>query len=86
MIRVHHNAKDIRIREVQVQPPGKTDTESYYTRAKSISGLHDLLSRHRRPNGKRVQVPVGDISGRRRRLSPRLQYLADRAISLKHQR
>ena len=36
--------------------------KSYYTGAKRASGLHDLLSHHHRPNGKHIQVPVGNIS------------------------
>ena len=66
-----------------MQPPRKTDTESYYTGAERLSGLHDLLSLHDRPNGKRIQVPVGDISqvgrgeGRLGRPSPCLQNLMD---------
>ena len=60
--KIQHNAKDIGIREVQVQPMRKTDMESYYTGAKRVSRLHDLLNRHHRPNGKLVQVRVGDIS------------------------
>ena len=28
-----------------------TITESYYTEAVRVSGLHDLLSHHHRPNG-----------------------------------
>ena len=31
-------------------------------RSQKGSGLHDQLSRHHRPNGKCIQVPVGDIS------------------------
>ena len=54
--------KDIGIREVQIQLPQMTDRESYYTGAKNINELHDLLSRHHRSSGKRIQVPVDDIS------------------------
>ena len=60
--KIHHNAKDIGIREAQIRPSQKTDTGSYYTGAKRVSGLHNLLSCHHRSNGKGVQVPVGDIS------------------------
>ena len=47
--------------------------------------MHDLLSCHHRPNGKHIQVPVGDISevrgeGRLSRPNCRLQYLMDRAV------
>ena len=58
----HNHVKDIGIRKVQVPLPRKTDTESYYTKAKRISNLHDLPSLHHRPNGECIQVLVGDIS------------------------
>ena len=60
--RTRHNTKDIGIWEAQIQLPQKTSTESYYTGAKSVSGLHDLLSCHHRSNGERIQVLVGDTS------------------------
>ena len=50
--------KDIGIQEAQIQPQRKIDMESYYTEVKRVSGLHDVLSRHHRPDGERV----GDIS------------------------
>ena len=40
----------------------RLQTESYYTGAKRVSWLHNLLIHHHRPNGKCIQVPVGDIS------------------------
>ena len=60
--KAHHNPMDIGIREEQKRPSRKTDTESYYTGAERVSGLHDLLSCHHRPNKERIQVPMGDIS------------------------
>ena len=83
---IHHHTKDVGIRETQVQPPRKTDTESYYAGAEKVSGLNDLLSRQHRPDGKHTQVPVGDIpevkrrEGQLERPSPRLQYLMDHVI------
>ena len=60
--KIHHNAKDIGIQESQVPPPQKDRYgELLHQRAKRISGLHDLLSRHHRTSGEGVQVPVGDI-------------------------
>ena len=47
---------------MQVQPPRRIHTESYYTGGERVSGLHDLLSHHHTPNGKRIQVSVADIS------------------------
>ena len=64
----------------------KTGTGSYYTGTIRVSRLHDLLSRHQRPNGEGIQVPVGDISkveggkGQLRRPSPSLQYLMECAV------
>ena len=57
-----HNTKNIGIQEAQIQLPQRTNMESYYTGAKTVNGLQDLLSCHHRSNGKRIQVPVGDIS------------------------
>ena len=58
---------------------------------KRVSGLQDMLSCHHRPNGKRIQVPVGDIfqvgggEGRLSKPSPCLQYLTDRAVATEQQ-
>ena len=41
--------KDIGIQEVQIQLLQKSDMEGYYTGAKRVSGLHDLLSHHTEP-------------------------------------
>ena len=60
--KIHHNAKDIGIWEEEIQILRKTDMESYYTGAKRVSRLHDLLSRHHRSNENGVQVLVGDTS------------------------
>ena len=46
----------------KLQTAMKDRNESYYTGVIRISGLHDLLSRHHRPNGEGMQMPVGDIS------------------------
>ena len=69
----------------------KTDTKSYYTGARGVSGLYDLLSRHHRADGG-VQVPLGDIpqvESREGRLSgphSRLQYLVDHEVPPKYER
>ena len=59
--KIHHKVKEIGVLEPQGQPLRKHQKESYYTRAKRVSRLHDLLSRHHKTNGEGVQVPVGDI-------------------------
>ena len=71
---------------MQLQLPQTTHTESYYTGAERVSGLHDLLSLHHTPNGKRIQVPAGDISeveggeGQPGRPSLCLQHLMARPV------
>ena len=69
----------------------KTGTGTYYTGAIRVKGLHNLLSHNHRPNGKGIQMPVGDISkvgggkGRLRRLITSLQHLMDCAVPLEEQ-
>ena len=66
--------------------------DSYYTGAKRVSRLHDLLSCHHGTNGEGVQMPVGDISQvggwecRLGRPHTRLQNLVDHAVLLEEQR
>ena len=68
------------------RPLWKTRMGSYYTGATRINELHDLLSRHHRPNGEGIQIPVSDISkvkgwkSRLGRLSCSLQHLMDCAV------
>ena len=66
----------------------KKQYESYYTKAKRVSELHDLLGCHHRANGEGVQMPVGDIlqvesrEGRWGGPRSRLLYLLDRWVPL----
>ena len=86
----HEGYKDLR--RCRYEPPRKTEIESYHTRAKKVSGLHDLMSRHHRINGEHIQIPVGEISkveggkGRQRRPSSSLQYQMDCTVPPEQQR
>ena len=42
--------------------PGGAGTTTTKDRCRRANGLHDLLSHHHRPNGKHIEVPVGNIS------------------------